>query len=102
MHANNMELSFPNQLFINNEFIDASNGGTFNTINPTDESVICKVAKATKDDVDYAVHCAKVGIYILDIFGLQSRLTYRPFTQKGHSLCYCSGTEARKAALTQT
>jgi len=59
MHANNMDLSFPNQLFINNEFIDASDGGTFNTINPSDESVICKVAKATTDDVDYAVHCAK-------------------------------------------
>jgi len=55
-----MELYIPNQLFVNNEFIDASDGGTFNTISPTDESVICKVAKATKEDVDYAVHCAKV------------------------------------------
>lgn len=60
MHANSMELTFPNQLFINNEFIDASDGGTFVTVNPNDESPICKVAKATKEDVDYAVYCAKV------------------------------------------
>lgn len=60
LHANDKELRFPNQLFINNEFIDASDGGTFKTVNPSDESFICKVAKATKDDVDYAVHCAKV------------------------------------------
>ena len=65
MKANDMELSFPNQLFINNEFIDASDGGTFNTINPSDESVICAVAKGTKEDVDYAVHCAKVELCVL-------------------------------------
>ena len=39
MKKNNMELSFPHQLFIDNEFMDASNGDTYNTINPTDESV---------------------------------------------------------------
>lgn len=55
-----MDLKFPNQIFINNEFINASDGGTFTTINPADETVICSVAKATPDDVDYAVHCAKV------------------------------------------
>ena len=60
VRANNMEIDYPNQLFINNEFIDASDGGTFKTINPADESVICDVAKGTRDDVDYAVHCAHV------------------------------------------
>ena len=39
MRSNNMDLEFPHQLFINNKFIDASNGATFNTINPNDESV---------------------------------------------------------------
>ncbi len=34
-----MDLRFPHQLFINNRFIDASNGATFDTINPTDETV---------------------------------------------------------------
>jgi formyltetrahydrofolate dehydrogenase len=39
MEANDMTLKFPNQLFINNEFIDASNKATFDTINPTNEEV---------------------------------------------------------------
>ena len=39
MHVNNRDIEFPNQLFINNEFIDASNGDTFDTVNPSDESV---------------------------------------------------------------
>jgi len=49
---------FPNQLFINNEFCDASDGGVFETINPNDESVICSVPKGTKSDVDRAVGAA--------------------------------------------
>ena len=39
MHVNNRDIRFPNQLFINNQFVDASDGGTFQSINPTDESV---------------------------------------------------------------
>ena len=39
MHVNNTDIKFPNQLFINNEFIDASDGVTFDTINPADCSV---------------------------------------------------------------
>lgn len=59
LRANNMDLRFPNQLFINNEFIDSYDGNTFNSINPHDESVICKVSKGTREDVDYAVECAQ-------------------------------------------
>ncbi|ESP04553.1 hypothetical protein LOTGIDRAFT_237306 [Lottia gigantea] len=59
LRANNMDISFPNQAFIENEFVDASNGQTYDTINPTDESVICKVAKATKVDINRAVESAK-------------------------------------------
>lgn len=39
LHVNNRDISFPHQLFIDNEFVDASSGATYNTINPTDESV---------------------------------------------------------------
>ena len=39
MNVNNSDIRFPNQLFINNEFIDASDGVTFDTINPADNSV---------------------------------------------------------------
>jgi formyltetrahydrofolate dehydrogenase len=63
MHVNNMDLEFPHQLFINNEFVDSSDGNTFDTINPTDESVICKVAKGTKEDVNKAVDAAEKAFY---------------------------------------
>lgn len=56
-------VTYPHQLFINNEFVDASDGGTFETICPYDEQVICKVAKATKDDVDAAVEAAHEAFY---------------------------------------
>ena len=39
MKKNNMDISFAHQVFIDNQFMDASNGDTYNTINPTDESV---------------------------------------------------------------
>lgn len=54
----NGTVRFPAQLFIANEFCDASDGGTFDTINPTDESVICAVAKGTNEDVNRAVGAA--------------------------------------------
>uniref|UniRef100_A0A0B6ZYE6 10-formyltetrahydrofolate dehydrogenase n=1 Tax=Arion vulgaris TaxID=1028688 RepID=A0A0B6ZYE6_9EUPU len=57
--ANKMKLRIPYQLFIDNEFIDSSDGVTYNTINPADESVVCKVSKATKEDVNRAVEAAK-------------------------------------------
>lgn len=58
LKVNNRAIKFPHQLFINNEFIDASDGATFESINPSDETVICRIAKGTKDDVDYAVEAA--------------------------------------------
>ncbi|GLH15904.1 Probable methylmalonate-semialdehyde dehydrogenase [acylating], mitochondrial [Gryllus bimaculatus] len=57
--ANNMTLHFPNQLFINGEFVDAVPNTTLDSINPHDESVICKVQCASKDDVNKAVQAAK-------------------------------------------
>lgn len=59
-HVNNMDVSFPNQLFINNQFLNSSSGKVLDSINPTDESVICQVQCASKEDVDKAVKAAKV------------------------------------------
>ncbi|XP_013085376.2 cytosolic 10-formyltetrahydrofolate dehydrogenase-like isoform X1 [Biomphalaria glabrata] len=59
IEANKMKLKFPHQVFIDNEFVDSSDGATYNTINPADETVICKVSKATKEDVNRAVEAAK-------------------------------------------
>lgn len=57
--ANGMDVSFATQLFINNQFVDSSSGKTVDIINPTDESVICKVHCATPEDVNRAVQAAK-------------------------------------------
>ena len=35
-----MEINMPYQLFINGEMVDSESGRTFDTINPTDETVI--------------------------------------------------------------
>jgi formyltetrahydrofolate dehydrogenase len=43
LYVNNMDVSFPNQLFINGEFVDAESGTVLDSVNPTDESVICQV-----------------------------------------------------------
>ena len=45
--------------FINNEFVNSSEGKTFEVINPTDESIICSVEEATEKDVDIAVTAAR-------------------------------------------
>lgn len=68
MEVNNMTIRFPHQLFINNQFVDAKDNVTFDTINPTDESVICKVSKASVDDTDLAVAAAKVSEQSLVLF----------------------------------
>ena len=40
------------QLFIDNEFVDATSGRTFETIDPATEEVIAKVAEGDKEDVN--------------------------------------------------
>lgn len=60
---NNMTLKMPYQCFINGNFEDAENGKVYDTINPTDGSVICKVAYASVGDVDRAVAAAKEAFY---------------------------------------
>ncbi|XP_019955399.2 mitochondrial 10-formyltetrahydrofolate dehydrogenase [Paralichthys olivaceus] len=57
--VNNMTVKMPHQCFINGKFEDAENGKSYNTINPTDGSVICKVSYASVGDVDRAVVAAK-------------------------------------------
>ena len=59
--ANNLELRCPYQCFINNEFVDASDGKTYQIINPTDEAAICELAASGAQDVEKAIKAAKVG-----------------------------------------
>ncbi|XP_006871137.1 PREDICTED: mitochondrial 10-formyltetrahydrofolate dehydrogenase isoform X1 [Chrysochloris asiatica] len=56
---NEMTVNMPYQCFINGQFTDADDGKTYDTINPTDGSTICKVSYASLADVDKAVAAAK-------------------------------------------
>uniref|UniRef100_A0A7S3PT89 Aldehyde dehydrogenase domain-containing protein n=1 Tax=Aplanochytrium stocchinoi TaxID=215587 RepID=A0A7S3PT89_9STRA len=47
------------RLFINGEFVNATNGKTFETVNPATEEVICSVQEADEADVNKAVAAAK-------------------------------------------
>ena len=46
--------------YINNQWIDASDGQTFDVENPYTEETIAQVPKSTKEDVDKAVRAAKL------------------------------------------
>ncbi|MGC1211107.1 MAG: aldehyde dehydrogenase family protein, partial [Micromonospora sp.] len=46
-------------LFVNGEFVDPSDGGTFKSINPASEEVLAEVAEAGPQDVDRAVRAAR-------------------------------------------
>ena len=50
------------QLFINNAWRDASDGGTLDVINPATEEVIAAVASAEQQDVDAAVAAARAAL----------------------------------------
>ncbi len=59
LNVNKRNISFANQLFINNQFINSSNPErVLKVINPNDESLICEVQSATKEDVNKAVNAA--------------------------------------------
>lgn len=52
-----------NQLFINGEWRNASDGGTFEVIDPRTATPFAKVPKATRQDVDAAVEAADAAFY---------------------------------------
>jgi aldehyde dehydrogenase (NAD+) len=47
------------QLFIDGKFVDAANGATFETRNPSDGTVVAAVARAGREDIDQAVAAAR-------------------------------------------
>lgn len=57
--AGKPSLPLQTKLFINNEFVDAVDGKTFQTMNPATEEVLAEVAEAHTPDVDIAVKAAR-------------------------------------------
>ncbi|MCO7515449.1 aldehyde dehydrogenase family protein [Pseudomonas guariconensis] len=47
------------QLYINGQWVAPAKGGTFDTLDPSSENVITRVAAATAEDVDLAVKAAR-------------------------------------------
>jgi len=49
----------PTGLFINNEFVKAKSGRTFEALNPATSKVICSVQEAGDEDIDIAISAAR-------------------------------------------
>lgn len=52
-------MTFYTQLFVDGKWVSASDGGTFDVINPAKEELLAKVAAAKPEDVDAAVRAAR-------------------------------------------
>src|SRR5437764_1109141 len=50
----------PGQLLINGRWVKAASGQTFSSYNPATGEVLCEVAAGDKEDIDRAVHAARV------------------------------------------
>ncbi|KAL1454922.1 hypothetical protein WDU94_009051 [Cyamophila willieti] len=59
LNVNKMDVAFPNQLFINGEFVNSVSESSMECVNPSNESVICSVQMASSDDVDIAALAAE-------------------------------------------
>ena len=57
--AKSKEITIPNQMFIDGEFVSAVSGATFDAISSIDQRVLAKVAAGDSHDVDKAVAAAK-------------------------------------------
>ncbi|MGX7106337.1 aldehyde dehydrogenase family protein [Hutsoniella sourekii] len=64
------------QLYINNQWMDASQDKYIEVINPSTEEVIGKVASASKEDVDAAVQAAKEAFPAWNGLALEERVAY--------------------------
>jgi aldehyde dehydrogenase (NAD+) len=54
-------------LFVNGEFVESADGGTFKSVNPATEEVLAEVAEAGAGDVDRAVRAARAAYQ--DVWG---------------------------------
>ncbi|CAK9295541.1 unnamed protein product [Gordionus sp. m RMFG-2023] len=63
LDINDLHLKFPHQLYINGEFVNSHDGSEYYTVNPFDESIICTVSEATKEDVTNAAKAAHDAFY---------------------------------------
>ena len=53
------KLKFEGRAFINGKYVDAIDGGKFETMNPATGDILCSVAKCNSKDVDLAVNVSR-------------------------------------------
>eukprot|EP00160_Parvularia_atlantis_P013950 Unigene3198_Nuclearia_a/m.9799 Unigene3198_Nuclearia_a/g.9799 ORF Unigene3198_Nuclearia_a/g.9799 Unigene3198_Nuclearia_a/m.9799 type:complete len:498 (+) Unigene3198_Nuclearia_a:29-1522(+) len=53
----------PTQLFVNNAYVDARDGKTFEAVNPSTGKLIARVAEAAAEDVDAAIDAAHAAFH---------------------------------------
>ena len=53
------KIKFEGRAFINGKYVDAIDGGKFETINPATGEVICSVVRCNHKDVDLAVKASR-------------------------------------------
>ena len=68
LFVNKMNVSFPTQLYIDGEFVNATSGKKLRSIDPKDESIICEVESASQEDVDRACKAAHRAFTVINIF----------------------------------
>ena len=73
IEVNNMTVRFPVQNFINGKFVDSESGRTMDTVDPSNQEVICQVSRSSKKDVDTAVRAAEEAF----LYGEWSKMSAR-------------------------
>ena len=58
LHVNKMDVSFPTQLYIDGTFVNGTSGRKLQSLDPKNESLICEVECASREDVDRACKAA--------------------------------------------
>ena len=76
-------MGFMNKLYIGGEWREASDGGTFEVLNPADESVITTVSSGTTDD---AVACINAAEAAFDGWAALSPRERGEILRKAHEL----------------
>lgn len=92
------------KLFINGEWIDATSGKTFKTINPGTGETNAIVAEAGAEDVDKAVKAARKAFksseWSLMAPGDRGRLLYQAALKMREKLAFLAEIESKEAGLT--
>ena len=58
LNVNKMDVSFPTQLYIDGTFVNGTSGRKLKSLDPKNESLICEVECASREDVDRACKAA--------------------------------------------